>query len=168
MCPFQHWLTPTPIIVALTPIYTTCLFFVLQATHGYHCLVSCAKQLFWKIDGDNSIAACHQLFLTSAVTTNYVFQKKMTGTCWDFFNTYLVKFSFSRNDGRCRFLRPCVLTNHLSDDLWGYFTCFTLHCTLPFEVCLCTLSRPLKVIFDRTQGFVSSLCFFVYTSHFNE
>lgn len=157
MCLFQHWLTTTPIIAVLTPNYATCLFFVLQAKYRYHRLLRRAKQLFRKIDVDNSIAACHRLFLTSAVNINYAFWIKMIGTCWDIFYTYLVKFHFSWNDGRCRFLRPRALTGHLSDDLWGYFTCVTLDCTLPFEVCFCTLSNPLPVIFDKTDGCVARI-----------
>lgn len=56
-------------------------------------------------------------FHTSAVNINYVFRSKMTGTCWGVFLAYLVEFSFSWNDGWCRFLSPYVLTTHFSDNL---------------------------------------------------
>lgn len=163
MCLLQHWLTATPIIAALAPNWATYLLFVLQAKYRYRCVLCRAKQLFRKIDGDNTIAACHQLFLTSAVNLNYVFGIKSTGTCWD---TYLVKFGFSWNDRRCSFLRSCTLTAHLSNDLWGYFSCVTLDCAFPFEVWFSTLSNPLPVIVDKTDGCVASLYSCMHTYHF--
>lgn len=77
-CLFQHWLATTPIIAVLTPNYDKCCFFILEAKHRYHRLLYPVKQFFRKIDGDNSIAACHRLFVTSAVNINYVFWIRMT------------------------------------------------------------------------------------------
>lgn len=143
MCPFQHWLTTIPIIAALTPNYASYLLFVLQAKHRYHCVLFRAKQFFRKIDGDNTIAACHNPFLTSPVKMNYELQKRQ-GLCrhkHPLSCTYLVKFSFSWNDGRRRFLRPRTLTAHLSNNLWGLF--YMCHSRLYTSLWFCTSSTRL-------------------------
>lgn len=80
MCLFQHWLTNNPIIAFLNTQLHYISPLVLQAEDRYHCVVCWNKQLFRKIDGYNTIAACHQPFLTSAVKINYVLNiKKQRG-----------------------------------------------------------------------------------------
>lgn len=93
------------------------------------------QQLFRKIDSDNTIAACHQVFLASAVKGSYVVRI----TCYHkhpVFCTYLVKFGFSWRDRRCRFLGSCAVTAHLTNNLWS-ITCktpdFRVNCQTHFQ-----------------------------------
>lgn len=142
MCLFQHLLTTTPIIVALTPNYTTYLFFVLQAKHRYHRLVCCAKQLFRIIDGDNSIAACHQLFLTSAVTTNYVFRKKNDKGHAGTSSTLTLSSSV--------FLGMMGDADSSGPVLWPLTSLTT--CRDILLVSLCTVRFPLRFVFTHCQA----------------
>lgn len=122
MCLFRHWLTTTSVNEVLTPNYPAYLLFVLRAKHRYLCW---AKQLFRKIDADSTIAACCWAFLASAaVRKNYGlrgYNKKNPTRIHShkhpLSHAYLIKFTFSENDRRCRFLGCCALTAHLSDNL---------------------------------------------------
>lgn len=124
-CLLQLWLTHTPIFSVLTPNFTADVIFVLRAKCRYRRSLRRAKQLFKKID-DWWHNCCLLLTASSPQLPGWIItlRIKTTGSCSQTHTphllcTYFVKFGFPWNDWRCRFLGPCALTAHLSNNLWG-------------------------------------------------
>lgn len=152
-CLFQHWLTTTPIIAALTPNYSSHLRFVLWAKYRYHRVLCLAEQLFRKIDGDNPIATCHQLFLTSAVNINYVLRIITVGDVLGhllhlpcqvqfFLEWWEMQIPRAQRSDRSPLLRPVGI----------FYTCHLRLLTSLLKVCFSTLSNPLPVIVEELMA----------------